>query len=47
MCRVDQSIDERKEFKSMQDLRRQFLKGLPSGEREKKAKKKGEELVGN
>ena len=41
MCPVDQSIDERKEFKSMQDLRRQFLKGLPSGERKKKSQKEG------
>ena len=52
MCLVDQSIDEKKEFESMRDLRRQFLKGIPSGARakkkkKKKAKRKGEELVGN
>ena len=40
MCLVDQSIDERKEFESMRDLRRQFLKGIPSGEREKKKSQK-------
>lgn len=41
MCPVDQNIDERKEFESMQDLRRQFLKGIPSAE-EKKSPKGGE-----
>lgn len=46
MCPVDQNIDERKEFESMQDLRRQFLKGIPSAEK-KKSKRRGEELVVN